>query len=138
MRHSARRLGMAIALIAGVSINLEAQPQAVTLDDYVRAMESEGWAVQRSVNLAGNVTIELSREQEGPERHGLLRIPWDNRVNWKFTYSPQADDTLRILSAEGERMHKAPIFGKWKTVEKYDAIPEGILERELGYGAQPG
>lgn len=134
MKHSAIRLSIAIALIAGISGHVEAESQVVSVDEYVKAMQDGGWAVQKSENLAGNVTIELNKEQKGPEKHGLFRIPWNNRVIWKFTYSPQADSTLKILSAEGERMHKAPIFGKWKTVEKYDAIPDNILEKELGYG----
>ena len=139
MNHSASRVGIAIALIAGISGHLEAeQLPAVSLDDYVMAMQKNGWAVQKSENLTGNLTIELNKEEKGPEKFGLFRIPWDNRVTWKFTYSPQADNTLKILSAEGERMHKAPIFGKWKIVETYDAIPEGILQKELGFDAESG
>ena len=138
MKHSAHRLGIAIAFIAGIVGHVEAGPPVVSVDDYVSAMKKSGWVVRKSENLAGNVTIELNRKEKGPEKHGLFRIPWENRVIWKFTYSPQADDTLKILSAEGERMHKAPIFGKWKTVEQYDAIPNEILQKELEYGAEAG
>ena len=68
--------------------------------------------------------------RKGPEEHGLFRIQWDNRVSWKFTYFPD-ENILRMLSAEGVRMEKALLFGKWKPVERYDNIPADILRKAL-------
>ena len=130
MGHSTCRLGIAIALIAGINGHLVAQDPPVSLNDYVTAMQKEGWAVQKSENLAGNVTIELKKEEKGPEEHGLFGIQWDNRVSWKFTYFPD-ENILRMLSAEGVRMEKALLFGKWKPIERYDSVPADILQKTL-------
>ena len=49
MGHSTCRLGIAIALIAGINGHLLAEDPPVSLNDYVTAMQKEGWAATYSL-----------------------------------------------------------------------------------------
>lgn len=135
MKHFMRRLGVVVVLVAGIISHPEAgEVTVMSVTEYVKNMEGNGWIVEKSENIAGNVLIALYKEEKGPEGHGIFRIKWDNRVNWMFTYYPQENNILKLVIAEGERMEKAPFLGKWTTVEQYDHIPDSILAKELLVG----
>ncbi len=91
-----------------------------SFEQYLEYLKKKGWSTQASQNpTSGLIALELKKQYEGTEKHGLLNVPWPTQETWELLYLPQ-NDTLILLNAEGVKEHKAPLFGEWESIEKYD------------------
>ncbi len=108
------------------------QIEALSFDQYLENMRTDGWNVQVSRNTVGSIIVELTKEGLDEETHGLFNIEWKSKTIWKFVYAQLDDNILVIADAEGKGFLKSPL-GKWRVMEEYDSIPSSILQRRLGY-----
>ena len=91
-----------------------------SFEQHLENLKEKGWNTQASQNpTSGLIALQLKKQYKGTEKHGLLRVTWPTQDTWELLYLPQ-NDTLILLNAEGVREHKAPFFGEWEPIEKYD------------------
>ena len=111
--------------------------EALSFHQYLEDMKTNGWNAQVSRNTLDAVVIELTKQELGEGKHGLLNIQWENKTIWKFIYVQLDDNTLVIADAKGKMFSKAPL-GNWQLREEYNDVPSSILRRKLGYSQTGG
>ena len=114
-----------------VSSAVEKGACAPTLQEYKDKLTQKGYDVKSFAEPGDITVIRVESTYKSKDTHGLLGVAWDEKqvLNMKYLLS-EADPKLIYVSGEIQR--KAPLFGKWETVEKISAIPDDMLWK---YGA---
>lgn len=97
-----------------------------SLQEYTQYLQNKGYSVEKSI-AAGDITvIKLGSTAKSKEGHGLLNVSWKEKQIWELKYIV-IDGKPRLVDVSGEKQHKAPLLGKWETIEKLTAAPGELI-----------
>ena len=133
MKRNISILSVTLVFLFVASSPLIAEDDTISFEQYLGDLKEGGWNTQVSQNpMSGLIALQLKKQYEGTEKHGLFRVPWQTQDTWKLLYLSQSG-TLKLLNAEGAKEHKAPLFGEWELIERYDYsnIPGELLQEKL-------
>jgi hypothetical protein len=97
-----------------------------SLQEYTQYLQDKGYSVEKSIAPGDITVIKLGSTAKSKEGHGLLNVSWKEKEVWELKYIV-IDGKPRLVDVSGEKQHKAPLLGKWETIEKLTAAPGELI-----------